>query len=129
MKLSEALMLGSTLGEEVSNASWDKCLLGIACHALGDSNFYNEAVMRWTWLTEKIVSHPDLLNGHPYSGTTFVTGLAIKVEEGRMTIQRAAEIVAEIEPAEVEVGEIQNEQADGRQVPIPKLSLEATKRR
>lgn len=99
MRLSEALMVGSTLGEKVSNRSWNKCLLGIACHALGEMNFRGEGVRRWPWLLGE-VGHSEIACGIPMSGSIFITRLAARVESGEMTIQRAAEIVREIEPDE-----------------------------
>lgn len=124
MRLSEALMLGSVSGEQPTNNTWDSCLLGVACHALGKRNHMNEAAERWPWLLES-VSHPTVFTGCHLQGTTFVTLLCKEIEDGRMSVSRAAEIIREIEPAELEVGEVQNEQTDSRQGPIPKLSLEA----
>lgn len=104
MRLSEAIMLGSTLGERLSNYSWDTCLLGISCHALGTSNHNNrEAIRRWPWLRKIYTAPPDLHLDSCYSGETILTSLCERIANGEMTIELAAEIVREIEPDEPEM--------------------------
>jgi hypothetical protein len=123
MRLSEAMMLSSTLGETPTNDSWNNCLLGIACHALGKTNFENdEARRRWPWL-DKYCSHPKVAGGLRRPGAALVTLISTWVTSGHISVERAAELVAKLEPQDIP--REQTEIGQGHRI----AQLEATKRR
>lgn len=94
MRLAEAILLGSTMGLPVSNYSWRTCLLGIGLAALGKDNICNrEALIRYPWVGKEY-----LIDGQIQEFRSYITGLAMKVETGEMTIDKAAELIDSVDP-------------------------------
>ncbi len=100
MKLSEAMMLGYTMGRELNNGSWDTCLIGISCHAVSNSYYttLGEAYDRWPWIGIS-VPHPQNTEFlfPPY---LILTELCGEVIAGRTTIEQVVDWVRSVEPEE-----------------------------
>lgn len=97
-KLSEAMMLGGTTFR-MSNDSWNTCLLGVSCRALGQENHHNgEAMLRWPWL-EQVFACP-FRGGDMFTARNILSYMAADVEHGCMTLEQAVEWVRQNEPAE-----------------------------
>ncbi len=109
MKLSEAMMLGYTMGRELDNGSWNTCLIGISCHAVSTSYYatLRESFERWPWIGNS-VPHPH--NRHlllpPY---VILTDLCNEVIHGTMTIEQAVDWVRSVEPEESATTPIEKE--------------------
>jgi hypothetical protein len=106
MKLSEALMLGSTLGTKVDPWDYNACFLGIACHAMGRENItLKESIDRWPWLLEyfRHPAKPEEIR----QGEYIVSDLCFMVCDERLTLEEAVDCIRKIEPQD-----IQGEQTD-----------------
>jgi|SRR5882672_2265388 len=102
MKLSDAILLGSIVGEQPTNHSWNTCLLGIACHAVGKTNFNNrEALTRWPWM-EEWATPPTIarFTDTPHQYRTILTALCDGVMFGGVTITQVIDYVRSVEPPE-----------------------------
>lgn len=96
MKLSEAILLASTMGEKPHNdGGWDCCLAGVACHAVGRTNLFNEVAPElWPWLTEPLRGLDGqfaYLEGYP--ARFLLTAMCT-----RISMEEASSVIASIEP-------------------------------
>jgi len=106
VRLSEAIMLGSTMGLKVQNTSWRSCLIGIGISAIGKDNIGNvEALARYPWLNQSyevpsIAASGWFAAGKPYQARSIITEMATKVELGEITIEQAVDWIRSVEPRE-----------------------------
>jgi hypothetical protein len=103
MKLSEAILLGSTLGRPFNQSSWNYCLCGMGVAALGNKTNYgnDEAEARWPWLNSDIVPPKSCgLGETPLRGRLVVTCIASMVLNERITLDAAVDLIRSIEPEE-----------------------------
>jgi hypothetical protein len=115
MRLSEAMMLGSTI-TKIDSSAWNTCLLGVSVSAEGAKNFGNfEAKIRWPWISTERVAVPDFLKvpcsipGHLFWHTHesanaepqyIISCAAFHVENGDLTVDKVADWVRSVEPKE-----------------------------
>jgi hypothetical protein len=96
VKLSEAMMLGSTMGLKFKNDDWCTCLLGISMAALGQRNDMNrEAERRYPWILKDYV-YPMSIHPRPFKWG--ITWWADRIECGLATFEEAIDWVRSVEP-------------------------------
>jgi hypothetical protein len=101
MRLSEALLLGSTLGETLKNDSYRSCLLGVACRAIGKENGGNDEVKtRWPWTEEWKFTHPVMGLTMLIPLRYVLTRMCDRVLDGTMSIDDVVAYVRSVEPSE-----------------------------
>lgn len=110
MKLSDAVLLGSTTGHKLSNGSWNCCLLGMGVAAVVQcSDAKQEAVARWPWLSDYMEPSyiPSLLpwlrryaaeHPHTIDGYVFLTALCCDVLDKKITLEQAVDAIRSVEP-------------------------------
>jgi hypothetical protein len=108
MKLSEAMMLGAT-AHGVDGTTWEGCLLGVSVKAVGGNNTFNlEALARWPWIRKKVQSPEHLgYTGASCSAETLISGLAIRVMSGEVTLEQVVDWVRSVEPVNGGAGEVE----------------------
>lgn len=130
MRLSEAILLGRVTIIDPAPCDITRCALGMAANAVGVERTTNAVIGRWPWLLKLSDSRCPVM-GSCYTGQVFYSVL-VHIFDSHVilghdwTLEQLVDWVCSVEPDELEVGETQNEQTDGRQVPIPKLCFEAT---
>ena len=105
MRLSEAILLGSTTAPPLNNTSWKTCLIGIGMHALGKDNIGNhEAMLRYPWLREDYEMPAHLFagsgRGRKLTARQIITGLATQIECGSISLEQAVDWIRSVEPEE-----------------------------
>ncbi len=101
MKLSEAMLLGCIhAGKTLDNSTWDTCLLGVSCHAVGTSEIatFYEANRRWPWLMDCFPAEPPEVGILPAYLT--ITSLCSDLIHGKKTIEQVVDWVRSVEPEE-----------------------------
>lgn len=107
MKLSEAIMLGSTIpGEPFDAMDWSCCLLGLANRAVGETTnlLPQHAEIRWPWM-KKLFRSPAICDewvGVEVSITHILTGIALNIEAGGATLEQAVDWIRSVEPQDTD---------------------------
>lgn len=128
MRLSEAILLGRVTVTPRSG-QLASCALGMAANARGIDADYQKINREWPWLAKRLVLPCECFcagEGMLQIAHLFDSHVMSPYAKPTLTLEQLVDWVRSVEPAEVEVGEIQNEQAGSGQGPFPKLCLEAT---
>jgi|ERR1700722_1856827 len=102
MRLSDAMMLGSTLVKLNADA-WNTCLLGVSVVATGGKDNWcnSECRARWPWIEIEFVPPPMIDAGiTPRCASAIISLLTVLVEKGAITLEQAVDWVRSVEPAE-----------------------------